>query len=147
MRVSKKSEYALRALTAICRQPRKSWAVQELAASERIPIKFLEQILLSLRHAGILASKRGVGGGYRLLRGPETIPLGEVIAIFDGPLTPVSCAGEKTTVNCSCPDPRTCALRLIMRDVRRDFATALDGRTMEDMVRLSPGAETMAFEI
>ena len=64
MRLSRKAEYALRALTAIARQPRKSWPIQELATRERIPIKFLEQILLALRRAGFLASKRGVGGGW-----------------------------------------------------------------------------------
>src|ERR1700728_4410704 len=63
MRISKKAEYALRALAAIARQP-KCWQIQELSGRENIPIKFLEQILLALRHAGLLASKRGVGGGY-----------------------------------------------------------------------------------
>jgi Rrf2 family protein len=83
MRLSKKAEYGLRALVAIARQPRRSWSIQELAAQERIPIKFLEQILLGLRHAGVLSSKRGVGGGYTLVRPAEEIRLGDVIAVFD----------------------------------------------------------------
>ena len=95
MRISKKAEYALRALVAISRHPGKSWSIQELATGEKIPIKFLEQILLSLRRAGILASKRGVGGGYTLLRNPADVSLGEVITIFDGPTAPVACAAEK----------------------------------------------------
>ena len=146
MRLSKKAEYALRALAAMAREPR-AWAIQELSSQEHIPIKFLEQILLSLRHAGLLASKRGVRGGYTLLRTPGEVTLGEVIRVLDGPLAPVSCAGERSGERCSCPDPRTCPLRLIMLEVRRDLAAALDGRTLEDMLRLSPGERPLAFEI
>ena len=147
MRISKKAEYALRALVAIARQPRKSWPIQELAASERIPIKFLEQILLSLRRAGLLNSKRGVGGGYMLVRVAEEIRIGEVIAIFDGPLSPTACSAEKPTEQCSCPDPRTCPLRQMMGKIRREMSALLDGQTIEDMLKLAPGAGTMAFDI
>ena len=70
MRVSRKSEYALRALIAMARKPR-SYQIQELSDAENIPIKFLEQILLTLRHAGFLTSKRGVGGGYSLRVSPS----------------------------------------------------------------------------
>ena len=67
MRISRKSEYALRALVSLARE-RRSWGIQELSERENIPVKFLEQILLALRHAGLLTSKRGVGGGYTLHR-------------------------------------------------------------------------------
>ena len=99
MRISKKAEYALRALVAIARQPR-SWAIQELSAQEKIPIKFLEQILLALRHAGLLSSKRGVGGGYTLLRAPGEITLLEVLRILDGPIALVPCAAEQPKQEC-----------------------------------------------
>src|SRR5262245_20161148 len=130
MRVSKKAEYALRALAVIARQRTKSWSIQELSELERIPLKFLEQILLTLRHAGVLASKRGVRGGYTLVRMPETIRLGEVIALFDGPLAPVPCAGEKPAQPCTCPDPRTCPLRQMMTGIRREMAAMLESRTI-----------------
>jgi Rrf2 family protein len=146
MRISKKAEYALRALVAIARQPR-SWAIQELSAQENIPIKFLEQILLALRHAGLLASKRGVGGGYTLLRAPGEITLREVLRVLDGPLAPVPCAAEQPTEHCTCPDPRTCALRLTMMELRCEIAALLESRTIEDMVRLAPNADSLAFEI
>src|SRR6188768_1626052 len=96
MRISKKAEYALRALVAIARKPR-SWSIQELSTQESIPVKFLEQILLALRHAGILASKRGVGGGYTLLKPANKITLGEVLRVLDGPLAPVPCSAEQPT--------------------------------------------------
>src|SRR5688572_8372091 len=145
MRLSKKAEYGLRALVAIARQPSRSWSIQELARQERIPIKFLEQILLALRHAGILSSKRGVGGGYTLVRQAERIRLGEVIAIFDGALAPVPCSVEKPTEPCTCPDPQACPIRLTMIQVRREIADVLESRTIEDMVRLAPGPTSMAF--
>lgn len=147
MRISKKAEYALRALTAIARQRTKSWSIQELAEQERIPLKFLEQILLTLRHAGILASKRGVRGGYTLVRSPETIPMGEVISLFDGPLAPVACAGEKAAQPCTCPDPRTCPLRTMMTGIRQELSEILDRRTIEDMAKLSPQPSSLAFDI
>lgn len=147
MRLSKKAEYGLRALVAIARQPGRSWSIQELAAQERIPIKFLEQILLGLRHAGMLSSKRGVGGGYTLVRKAGEIRLSEVIAVFDGPLAPVPCSVEKPTEACTCPDPRTCPVRLTMLQVRQEMAAVLDDRTIEDMVRLVPGPAPLAFDI
>ncbi len=146
MRISKKAEYALRALVAMAREPR-SWSIHELSTRESIPIKFLEQILLALRHAGLLASKRGAGGGYTLLRAPGEITLREVLRILDGPVTPVACAAEQPTERCTCPDPRRCVLRLMMIDVRRDITRLLEGRTIEDMMRLSPQADALAFEI
>lgn len=146
MRISKKAEYALRALVAIGRQPR-SWSIHELSAQEKIPIKFLEQILLALRHAGLLASKRGVGGGYTLLRAPAEITLREVLRILDGPVAPVPCAAEQPTERCTCPNPKTCPLRLMMIDLRGDITRLLEARTIEDMMRLSPNADALAFEI
>jgi Rrf2 family protein len=147
MRLSKKAEYGLRALVAIARQPKRSWSIQELAAQEHIPIKFLEQILLGLRHAGVLSSKRGVGGGYTLVRPADQIRLGDVIAVFDGPLAPVPCSVEKPTEPCTCPDPRVCPIRLTMIQVRKEIAEVLGERTIEDMARMAPGPTPLAFEI
>lgn len=147
MRISKKAEYALRALAAMARQPGKSWSIHELAANERIPVKFLEQILLALRRAGMLSSKRGVGGGYTLMRESAGIRIGEVVGIFDGPIAPVACAAEKPDDACSCPDRRSCPIRLMMTEVRKEMTAIFDGRTIEDLLRLAPGSGSMAFDI
>lgn len=146
MRISKKAEYALRALVAIARQP-KSCRIEELSARENIPIKFLEQILLALRHAGVLTSKRGVGGGYALLRPASEISVGEVIRTLDGPLAPVPCAAARPSEKCTCPDPRTCPVRLVMIDLRRDLTALLEQRSIDDLLRLSPATEALAFDI
>ncbi len=146
MRISKKSEYALRALIVIARSPR-SHQMHDLSKRENIPLKFLEQLLLALRHAGILSSKRGVGGGYALARQPDRITVGEVIRIMDGPLAPVPCAAVNPVEKCTCPNPQTCALRLLMTGAREDLSARLDHCTIEDMLKLSPGGGELAFEI
>lgn len=87
MKISKKAEYALRALVAMSRSPQGTvFSIQSLALEERIPLKFLEQILLVLRKGGILNSRRGAGGGYTLARPPQRTTLGEVLELIDGPL-------------------------------------------------------------
>jgi Rrf2 family protein len=146
MRISKKSEYALRALLAFARRPQ-SWQIHELSKRESIPVKFLEQILLTLRHAGLLASKRGVGGGYSLRRNPGQITVGEVIRIMDGPTAPVPCAAGKPVETCTCPDPRNCAVRIFMTGIREKLDTMLNGCTIEELLRISPDQGGLAFEI
>ncbi len=130
----------------MAREP-KSWRIEELSAHENIPVKFLEQILLALRHAGLVASKRGVGGGCTLLRPAAEVSVGEVIRILDGPLAPIPCAAERPEVPCSCPDPRTCPVRALMTRLRQELAGSLDSQSLEDMLRLAPGAETLAYDI
>ena len=146
MRISRKAEYALRAIVALARA-RRSCGIHEISDRENIPVKYLEQILLALRHAGMLTSKRGVGGGYTLHRAADEITVGEIIRIFDGPLAPVPCAAERPTEKCTCPEPRTCPLRLLMTRVRADLAAVLESQTIGDLLRLAPGADALAFEI
>lgn len=147
MRISRKAEYALRALVAMARGPR--WIqIQELSRNEKIPMKFLEQIMLTLRQGGLLHSKRGVGGGYSLRLAPSEMTLASVIAVIDGPLAPIPCAAEKPVEQCTCPHPPSCPIRLAMIDVREEIATALGRRTIEDVARLTPDpAKTLIFDI
>lgn len=124
----------------------RSWSIQELSTQESIPIKFLEQILLALRHAGYLSAKRGVGGGYMLRQRPAEISVGDVIRAMDGPIAPVPCAAENPTESCTCPDPRACALRLLMTEVRVKIAEVLDTRTIDDLARMAP-ENSLVFDI
>ena len=146
MRISKKSEYALRSLLVFARHPR-SYQIQELSRMENIPIKFLEQILLTLRHAGYLDSKRGVGGGYVMRVPANQITVGKVIQAMDGPLAPVPCAAVNASEQCTCPDPRTCSLRIFMTQIREQLSALLEERTIEDLMHLGPGAAGLAFDI
>ena len=90
MRLSKKTEYALRALIYAAQFPEgTTFQIRDLAEKNGLPKKFLELILLELKNVGILSSRRGVGGGYLLARRPETIRTVEIVEVFDGPIVPV----------------------------------------------------------
>jgi Rrf2 family protein len=146
MRISRKAEYALRALVALARNGR-PLQIGELSRVENIPVKFLEQILLALRNDGFLASKRGVGGGYGLKRPAGKIAVGEVVRALDGTLAPLPCAAVTgKDVPCSCPDPRTCPLRAFMTQVHGEMNELLDSRTIEDLAKMEVG-QALAFEI
>jgi Rrf2 family protein len=90
MNVSKKAEYAIRAVISIARNNQnKPQQIKEISASESIPVKFLEQILLSLKNNGILKSKRGANGGYLLAKSSNQISIGMILEIIDGPFDPI----------------------------------------------------------
>ena len=136
MKISKKGEYALKALIELAINYDKGKAltlVDEIVERDNIPPMYLEQILLSLKSGGIVISKRGVGGGYSLVRSPEDISLGEVIRIVEGPLAPLNCVSVKAHVNC--PEESTCGLYSIMREVRDAIANILDNISLKDLVK------------
>ncbi len=133
--LSQKSKYALRALQRLAREKgRGPVLIVDLAKREEIPRKFLEVILLTLKNAGVLASKRGKGGGYALQKDPKEITIGEVVRLFDGPLAPIPCASERAFRKCDdCHDIATCGIQLVMREVRDAMAKILDNTTLADL--------------
>jgi Rrf2 family protein len=140
MNLSKRGEYALRALIDIGiarEQGRDLLPIRELAERERIPVKFLEQILLQLKEAGFLDSKRGKKGGYLLRKAPRSIRIGDVVRLIDGPLAPIPCVSKTAYAPCSCPDEDHCGLRMLMLDVRNSIAEHLDRHTLEDVVEVT----------
>jgi len=138
MRLSKKGEYAVRALTEFGfeLESRPDGVVQISTIAERtnIPKKFLEQILLTMRHGGMLKSKRGVEGGYALAKRTDEITLSEVIRLVDGPLAPIPCVSKTAYEPCSCPDEKTCGLRVAMQQVRDAVADILDNYTISRLI-------------
>ena len=111
--------------------------ISELAQQENIPVKFLEQILVQLKHAGYLGSKRGKTGGYFLKKPMRQIPIGEVMRRIDGPLAPIGCVSQTAYERCSCPDEAHCGLRMLMLDVRNAIADILDHYTLADTVEVT----------
>jgi len=139
MRFSKKSEYALRALLELTNRydcdvvPR-----AQLSESLKIPAGFLEGILLTLKHAGIVASRRGIEGGFKLLKPPSSITLGQIIRILDGPLAPISCVSQIAFQKCEdCPYRMkdVCPIQSVMLEVRNAIAGILDHYSLEDFAR------------
>ncbi len=140
MDLSKRGEYALRALIDIGiahELGRPLLPISELAERERIPVKFLEQILLQLKEAGYLESKRGKHGGYLLRKPPRSIRIGDVVRLIDGPLAPIACVSKTAYAPCSCPDEDHCGLRMLMLDVRNAIAHLLDRHTLAEVVEVT----------
>jgi Rrf2 family cysteine metabolism transcriptional repressor len=132
MRLSRKGEYALRAMIVLSMNYGKGpTRIQEIADRERIPKKFLEQILLDLKRAGLLESKRGAGGGYRLIKPPREITFAQIVRIIDGPLAPLSCVSKLAHVRC--PEEKTCGLYSTMLEVRNAIAAVMEGVTLADV--------------
>jgi Rrf2 family protein len=135
MKLSKRGEYGLRAMIDLATWGAQEEVVQikEIAEREHIPAKFLEQILLTLKNAGLLQSKMGMGGGYHLAKPAEQISLGQIVRVLDGPLAPLRCVSQMAYEPCGCPDEQTCGLRMVMGDVRNAIAGVLDHTTLADV--------------
>lgn len=134
MKLSKKSDYALRAMIYLSMNyQRGTVQIKEISTQERIPQKFLENILLTLRKVGILNSKMGLKGGYELARSPDLITLGQVIRALDGALAPVDCVSQISYKPCA--EEVTCVIRSVMIDVRNAIADVLDTMTFADMCK------------
>lgn len=140
MKLSKRGEYALRALIDIgiaSELGRPMLQVRELAAKEKLPVKFLEQILTQLKAGGYVDSKRGKFGGYSLAKRMDRIRFGEVIRWIDGPLAPIQCVSQTAYSRCTCPDEVHCGLRMLMLDVRNAIAKILDRYTLAEIVEIT----------
>ena len=140
MKISKRGEYALRALIDLGIASELGWPmlqVSELASKEKLPVKFLEQIFTQLKTAGYVASRRGKFGGYSLSRPMNQIKFGAVIRLIDGPLAPIRCVSQTSYARCSCPDEIHCGLRILMFDVRNAISTVLDRYTLADIVEIT----------
>lgn len=140
MKLSRKCEYALRALAEIGAadaRGQRLLSIGALAERTRVPEKFLEQILLALRNADFLKSRRGVEGGYCLNRPSSEIRLGEVIRAIEGTFAPLPCADVPwdEPVECTCPDPQTCAVRIAMNQFHSAATTVLNNLTLEDVLK------------
>jgi Rrf2 family protein len=138
MRLSKRGEYGLRAMIMLSGTPHENAPlpvvqIKEISDREKISPKFLEQILLTLKNAGMLHSKMGVGGGYYLARSPSEITLGQIFRVLDGPVAPIKCVSQMAYEPCGCPDEATCGLRLVMGDVRNAIADILDNTSLADV--------------
>ena len=140
MKLSKRGEYALRSLINLgiaFEVGRSLVQVSEIAEKEKLPIKFLEQIVQALKEAGIVVSVRGKFGGYRLAKPPREITIGHVVRLIDGPLAPIGCVSQTAYEKCSCPDEVHCGLRMLMLDVRNAISGILDRYTLADVVEVT----------
>lgn len=134
--LSKKTKYAIKALVALGKNMNQPpMQISKIAEEEHIPKKFLEQILLDLRNAGFLYSKKGAGGGYSLNKKPEDIYLVQILRLTDGPVAMLPCASLNFYHKCDeCTDEVTCGIRSAFIDVRDATLKILGETSIADII-------------
>ncbi len=135
--LSRKTKYGLKALTYIARQEKQAMVlIQDISEAEDISRKFLESILLSLRKAGFLGSKKGKGGGYYLIKDPTEIKMAAVIRILEGPIAMLPCVSLNFYEKCDdCPDEERCSLHGLMEEVRDSTLYILENKALADILK------------
>jgi Rrf2 family protein len=134
MRLSRRSEYGIRALVDLVRHDDAAPVpLAALAERNRLPPKFLEQIMSTLKHGGIVRTTLGAHGGYAMATDPAAVSIGRVIRLLDGALAPLPCVSLRYYARCSCPDEATCSLRDVMLDVRDAILEILDKETLSEL--------------
>jgi Rrf2 family protein len=131
--ISQKAKYALKAIVALAKaDPAQVVIIGDLAERENIPKKFLEQILLDLKHHGVVTSRRGKAGGYSLLKPPREITFGEVLRIVDGPIAPLPCLSRMAYRRCEdCAEEESCEVRKAFAAVAEASRRILDSMSIE----------------
>jgi len=134
--LSKKTQYAIKALVILGKNYGKEpMQILRIAQEDKIPKKFLEQILLELRNAGLLVSKKGAGGGYSLNKDPNEIFLVQVLRITGGPIALLPCVSLNFYQRCEeCIDEKTCGIRDVFTDVRNASLKILSETSIADVI-------------
>jgi len=150
--LSRKAKYGLRSLIYLTKEKGKGpIQIREIAEELHIPRKFLEAILLELRNDGVLQSRQGKVGGYYLERSPDTISIGHLVRLFDGPLAHVPCVSQTAYARCDdCTEEHHCAIRWVMKEVRDASARILDQTTLDQVVTKSNelcGTDSLEYQI
>jgi len=135
MRLSKKSDYALRALVSLSESPGTLVSIRQLAEENDVPRRFLEQIMLELKDQKIVEGIPGRIGGYRLAVPSSKLTVGKIIRMFDGMLAPINCVSKKEFETCS--QESKCRFRRLFLDIRNYAANLLESYTIEDLKDLN----------
>jgi Rrf2 family cysteine metabolism transcriptional repressor len=131
---STKGEYGVRLMVQLARHyGRGPVSLAGVAAEEDLPRAYLEQLVVSLRAAGLVTSTRGAHGGYELARAPETIAMGEVLRALEGPIAPMICASDDPEHATTCARSARCTVNVLWVRVRDAVTTALDSMTLADL--------------
>lgn len=134
--LTKKTKYGLKAMTYLAKDTSgQPVLISEIAEKEKIPLKFLEGILLDLKKNGLLASKKGKGGGYFLEKPAETISIASIIRVLDGPIALLPCVSLNYYKKCDdCMDEVSCSLNRVMVQVRDKTLKVLERQSLKDLV-------------
>lgn len=134
--LSKKTRYAMLALTKLAKEYGNGpIPISEIATSEKIPQRFLENILLEIKKMGILGSRLGKAGGYYLIKKPEEVSLGDIVRQFEGTIAMMHCISEKAYQPCEfCKDEKNCKIRKVFKEVRDNTLSILQRTTLDQLI-------------
>jgi len=134
MKVSTRGEYGVRAMVALAHHYGVGpMSIAAVAKESSVPYAYLEQLIVPLRKAGLVESKRGAQGGYRLTRPPDEVKVGEVYRVMEGPVAPMECVSEDESEQ-TCPLIVGCETRPVWLKLRDSIAGVLDSMTLADLV-------------
>lgn len=136
--ISQKMKYALKALIVLADERAgegRALRIEEIAARSGAPKRFLEHILLEIRNAGIIGSRRGRHGGYLLLRAPDRVPLSEILRMIDGPMAPLPCLSRHSYARCAdCGDETSCRIRRVFAEVFWSYLVLIESLNLADLI-------------
>ena len=134
--LSKKTKYAINALVNLAyKKDQGNVLISQVAEEEKIPKKFLEAILLELKNAGILNSRKGKGGGYYLKKDPSEVKLADIIRMFDGAIALLPCVSANYYEKCAeCKDETLCGIRDVFQEAHRQTLIILEQSTLADII-------------
>ena len=134
MRVSTRGEYGVRAMFDLALHAGEGpIALKTIAERQMVSENYLEQLMAALRKAGLVKSKRGAQGGYELANTPESVSIGEIIRVLEGPITPLDCLDTQTGTGPYCGTPDRCVLRGLWKELQDSMTQVLDNTTLEDL--------------
>lgn len=135
--ISQKAKYAFKALIALAQAPPgQAMLIEDIARTANVPRKFLEHILVALKNHGAIASRRGRGGGYVMLKDPAELTIGAILRAIDGPIAPLGCLSRSAYRPCAdCPDEAACAVRRVFGDIFAATIILMDATTLADALR------------
>ena len=137
--ISLKTKYAIKALITLAQEKERggsSLRIEEIASRSNAPKRFLEHILIDVRNAGIIGSRRGRDGGYMLIRAPGSVAIGEVLRTLDGPIAPLPCLSRRAYQRCDdCQDEATCQIRRVFGDLYAAYLLMIESLTLADLLR------------
>ncbi|PKP75210.1 MAG: Rrf2 family transcriptional regulator [Alphaproteobacteria bacterium HGW-Alphaproteobacteria-6] len=147
--ITHKTKYALKALMALADEKAadaEALRIEEVAERSGAPKRFLEHILLDLKRAGLIGSRRGRKGGYELIKEPRRISLAEVLRLIDGPMAPLPCLSRKAYRRCDdCKDEKTCRVRAVFGGFYATYILMIESLTLADLMQDARPIERFAL--
>lgn len=147
--ITLKTKYALKALTVLADEKAseaKALRIEDIAVRSGAPKRFLEHILLDLKRAGLISSRRGRNGGYELIKDPRRVSLAEILRLIDGPLAPLPCLSRRAYQRCKdCEDEKTCNVRAVFGGFYAAYILMIESLTLADLQEDSLPLERFAL--